>query len=429
MKYTTYLSLFVSFSIVLSSCNSNSDNLVITNTSDLDRTDEPIVISKDLILHKTGTDIDDMLPVVYYHDELIPSQVDDIDLDGSWDELAFTLSLFANESKKVSIQYVKSAEYPSFSDRTNVRFGVKNNAGVVENLTQLTIEANEVPTEPFARFQMDGPAWENDKIGFRQYIDGRNARDLYGKKLPAMALDTVGISDSGGLEDNYHVMLPWGRDILAVGNSLGLGGIGILHKNQPVRVGVRLDDERNNVEFTNYQLITEGPVRSIFKITYAGWEVGENELSLENTVTIWAGQYGYKNNIQLISNAASDTVIVGLVNIHNDNPPVLNKENPEYTLFSTFDKQTYDKEFYLGMALALPANNYLSYERSPDSGEGILNTYMNFIELSKEKAFEYYVFAGWELSTDSFTDPVSFQDYITESVQKLSKPVTIEQHH
>ena len=95
-------------------------------------------------------------------------------------------------------------------------------------------------------------------------------------------------------------------------------------------------------------------------------------------------------------------------------------------MFSTFDKQTYDKGFYLGMALALPANNYLSYEKSPDTGEGILNTYMNFIELTQEKSFEYYVFAGWELSPESFSSPEYFQDYITKSVQKLSNPVTIK---
>lgn len=424
MKNITYLS-FAAF-LFLISCNTDSNTFVITNHSEFDRSDEPIVINRGEVTDKTGPRNNNMLPVVYHNNNMIPSQADDIDQDGSWDELAFTLNLAAHESKTVSIRYIESSEYPAFPARTNIRFGVKNSDGVVENLTELTIAADEVPTEPFARFQMDGPAWENDKIGFRQYIDGRNARDLYGKKLSAMALDTVGISPSGGLEDNYHVMLPWGRDILAVGNSLGLGGVGILNNGQPVRVGVRLDDERNNVDFTTYKLIKEGPVRSIFTLNYNGWKVGEQKLSLENTVTIWAGNYGYKNSINLTSNAAADTLLVGLVNIHNDNPPILNKENPEYTLFSTFDKQTYDKEFYLGMALALPADKYLSYERSPDEGEGILNTYLNLIELTEEKSFEYYVFAGWELSTDSFTNPEYFQDYIIHSAQKLSNPVTIE---
>lgn len=426
MKYNTYLSLVVPFILVLTSCSSDTGTFVITNGSDLERTDEPVVITRSEISEKTGSKSDNMLPVVYFNDKAIPSQADDIDHDGSWDELAFTIGLSANESKTVSIKYVDSSEYPSFPSRTNVRFGVKNNSGTVENMKELSIKADEVPTEPFARFQMDGPAWENDMIGFRQYIDGRNARDLYGKKLPTMALDTVGISSTGGLEDNYHVMLPWGRDILAVGNSLGLGGIGILKNDEAVRVGIRLDDERNNVELTSYKLITEGPVRSIFKLSYEGWEVGNEELDLENTVTIWAGSYGYKNTVRLYSDHTTDTLLVGLVNINNDKSPVLNEDNSSFTLFSTFDKQTYDKEFYLGMALAFPSDKYLMFRESPESGTGITNTYLNYIELTGEKTFDYYAFAGWELGNENFTRSEYFQDYISKAAQKLSNPASVE---
>lgn len=426
MQYKIYLVFIISPLLFLTSCNSGTNTFVITNDSDLQRTDEPITISRSEIIDKIGTKADNMLPVVYHLGNMLPSQVDDINQDGSWDELAFTLSLATNESETVSIQYVDSSEYPTFPKRTNVRFGVKNESGTIENLKKLSIRADEVPTEPFARFQMDGPAWENDKIGFRQYIDGRNAIDLYGKRVSTMALDTVGISSSGGLEDNYHVLLPWGRDILAVGNSLGLGGIAILNNNQAVRLGVRLDDKRNNVELTNYQLIAEGPVRSIFTIRYDGWEVGTKNYSLNNKVTIWGGKYSYKNEIELTSSHSTDTLLVGLTNIHNNKPPNLNKENLEFTLFSTFDKQTYNNEYYLGMALAFPADKYLSYKESPDQGEGITNTFLNFIELTEEKTFEYYVFAGWELSNKKFKKANYFQDYIIRATQKLSSPVTIK---
>ncbi len=426
MKYNTYLSLVVPFILVLTSCSSDTCTFVITNNSELDRTDEPVVIKRSEITNKTRFSDDNLLPIVFFNNKPIPSQVDDINQDGSWDELAFTLNISANESKTVTVQYVKNSEYPAFSKRTNVRFGVKDESGAITNRTNLSIKADEVPTEPFARFQMDGPAWENDLIGFRQYIDGRNARDLYGKKLPGMALDTVGISPTGGLEDNYHVMLPWGRDILAVGNSLGLGGIAILKDEQPVRLGIRLDDERNNIELTNYELITEGAVRSIFTLNYEGWKVGTEELSLENTVTIWAGSYGYKNTVKLKSDDTLDTLLVGLVNINNDLDPVLNEDNPAFTLFSTFDKQTYEKEYYLGMALAFPSDKYLMVKESPESGAGITNTYLNYIELSGDKTFDYYAFAGWELGNKGFTSQEYFQNYIIDAVRKLSNPVTIE---
>lgn len=417
--------IILSFAL-LATCDKANTSFLIVNDSELHRDHEPITISKTQLVEKSGSVSENVLPVVYNKGNIIPSQVDDMNMDGSWDELAFTLSIPANSTETVSIQFVDQSKYPVFESLTNVRFGINEKQGVIENRTTLTIKADEVPTEPFARFQMDGPAWENDKIGFRQYIDGRNAIDLYGKRLPTMALDTVGISDSGGLEDNYHVMLPWGRDILAVGNSLGLGGIAILNDGEAIRLGVRLDDERNNIETTTYQLVTEGPVRSVFTIDYKNWEAGSGKFDLKNTVSIWAGDYGYSNQIELLSDNPSDTMIVGLTNIHNNNPPILYKDNPAYTLFHTFDKQTYDKEFYLGMALAFPADKFISYKESPDQGEGITNTYLNFIELSDVKSFEYHVFAGWELSVDAFTSPESFQDYIVNATQRLSTPVMIK---
>ena len=43
-----------------------------------------------------------------------------------------------------------------------------------------------------------------------------------------MSPENVGINADGAVEDNYHVMADWGRDILAVGNSVGLGGYALI---------------------------------------------------------------------------------------------------------------------------------------------------------------------------------------------------------
>ena len=75
---------------------------------------------------------------------------------------------------------------------------------------------------------MDGIAWENDKMGFRHYFDGRNCRDVFGKRVSDMVLDTVGIRPEGIPGDTYHVLAGWGRDIMSAANSFGLGGLAVL---------------------------------------------------------------------------------------------------------------------------------------------------------------------------------------------------------
>lgn len=422
-------SLLTVFGIVSWGCSSKQSEFTFTNTLSFDRMNEPVVLSREDIIAKTGeiSIREGMIPVPYEADgSALPSQIDDRNMDGEWDELAFLINLPANEEKTITIRFVDRSEVPDFPEKTNVRFGVLEELGV-QAVEKLTLTADELPVPLFERFQMDGPAWENDKVGFRQYIDGRNGRDLYGKTSPEMALDTVGISNEGTLEDNYHEMLPWGRDILAVGNSLGLGGLAISKNKDIVRLGVRLDAERNNVDTTHYQLISEGPVRSIFRLTYTGWNTGYGEIDLTNEVEIWAGQYGYTNKVSLRSNTETDTLVVGMVNIHNDKAPELLDETSEtHTAFYTHDRQTYDKEWFLGMGLVFPSKNYIGFMNAPDSGPGVTNSFLHLFELSGSKTLEYKVYAGWELSDPHFAERDYFHDFMESELQKTANPLIVE---
>ena len=414
--------------LLLAGCSAPQEDFTVINSSTIDRTDEPIVLTRQDISEKVGNAqiSEGKLPLPSKDGEPVPAQIDDINRDGEWDELAFTLNIAAGDTQQISIEFILPEDYPEFEERTNVRFGILAE-GEVNPVKTLDIPGEELPVPLFTRYQMDGPAWENDKVGFRQYIDGRNGRDLYGKTMASMALDTVGIADDGTLEDDYHVMLPWGRDILAVGNSLGLGGLAMLENDEPVRLGVRMDAEQNNVDTTSYKLITEGPVRSIFKLDYKGWDTGNNTYSLENTVTIWAGRYGYTNEVSLISPNNSDTLIVGIVNIHNDNPPTLLEDTgTDYSAFYTHDKQTYDDEWYLGMGIIFPSEPFISYQEAPEEGPGITTSYLNLFELFEDKKLTYHVLAGWELSNEQFADAEYFDAFMMEEIRKVSTPVTVE---
>jgi hypothetical protein len=90
--------------------------------------------------------------------------------------------------------------------------------------------------------------WENDKIGFRNYFDCRNVKDLFGKRMPEMIIDKIHTPELG----DYHKLADWGMDVLHCGSSLGSGGIALL-KDDSFSGWVLL-------KFMNTIKFTEGPV-------------------------------------------------------------------------------------------------------------------------------------------------------------------------
>ena len=79
----------------------------------------------------------------------------------------------------------------------------------------------------FIRYE--GPGWESDLVGYRFYLDWRNATDIFGKKDHRYgACKDVG---QDGF-DSYHEPADWGMDVLKVGESLGIGALGLLAGRQ-----------------------------------------------------------------------------------------------------------------------------------------------------------------------------------------------------
>ena len=101
----------------------------------------------------------------------------------------------------------------------------------------------------------EGPGWESQMVGYRLYLDGRNAIDVFGKKTADMILKQVGRGD------DYHQMQPWGMDILKVGSSLGSGGFGVHENGEAVQIGPA-------AQFSA-QILKNGPQMSIVEVNHS----------------------------------------------------------------------------------------------------------------------------------------------------------------
>src|SRR5690606_34086308 len=272
-------------------------SIVLHNTSSIFLKEKAVHIDRDKISIPTSET--STLLIQNGKGDTIPSQLEDRNGDGSWDRLFFLMDFDAGG--RDTIQLVWTDNEVIYEPRSKVRFGVRaSKEDQVVRAKSDIFYPHELPgVMGYQPYQTDGPSWENDKVGFRHYLDGRNSKDVFGKKVSYLSPDSVGINTEGVTEDNYHVMEDWGRDILSVGNSVGIGGFGLKIKEHYARIGVTEADSVNNVEETSFEVLASGPLKSLMKYEYRNWHPNDMDRTyqVEEWTSIWPGMYAYRNEV------------------------------------------------------------------------------------------------------------------------------------
>lgn len=413
--------------LIFVQCQKGADRIEITltNSSEIELHNKAISVERSQLNEIPEGEIFPLL--VSSKGETIPAQLDDLDGDQTWDELFFVADIAANAESKYTLKWVNVK--PDFPVRTSVRFGKRLSEEIpVKPAISEELTARQIPwTLGFQRYQTDGPTWENDKVGFRHYLDGRNAKDLFGKKTSAISPENVGLDENGATVDNYHVMEDWGRDILSVGNSVGIGGFGLKDGDALMRLGIIAGDTVSNVEKTNFRVVTEGPVRSALNYQYSNWKPGDRSYTVEENTTIWPGMYGYQNSVKFSGLQGDEELVVGVVNINTTEPLEEIEGNDKYVVLFTHDKQTYKKEWWLGLALIVPRNSYLGFMEAPSKGQ-LSNTFLAKFNIDNDKPLKYFAVACWELSDEGFANKEYFQNYVKNLASQLAAQVQVDIH-
>ena len=409
--------------IVLFSCEKEA-KFTVTNSMNIDRTDEVLILTKEQLAQKVKLK-EGLLPVFEVEeDRKLPSQCDDLDGDGNWDEVVFIIDLSANETKQIEVDFVPKEQYPEFEKRTNLRLAIKQEDGTYKEVDNYRALPCKDGFEIIA--QAESVSWENDKIAFRNYFDCRNVKDLFGKLNPELILDKLSTPEMG----SYHNLNDWGMDVLHCGSSLGSGGLAILKNDSLFRLG--------STEVYEFQKIVEGPVRSLFELRYSGWDVNGEKLKAVERITIYPGKYWFESDVTFSACSDDDQVVTGIVTSKLNRDPFEFKAG-KFQCIGTHDVQSLNND-ELGMAVIVPLAeagkigrttdiNFfkLGYETVVSKGFSniISETYYIGQKCKSDVPAKHYFFSVWGLDKTEWKTEDGFRKYITEEAEKLSTPITI----
>lgn len=410
--------VYLALGLLTLSCSSGPEIVLqLSNPMNQERQDAILLFSRGEIEGWT-TIPENQLPFLKdLGGDLIPCQLDDLDGDGQWDELFGLCNLEADEMLKIKISFVDQDNYPVFPARTNLHLGdARNNYLKLDKAQRLEgVSYHNYGQLTGAAFQMEGPAWENDLVGFRNYLDQRNGMDIFGKTTADMVLDSVGMMG----RPSYHEPDTWGMDVLKVGTSLGSGGIGYMYNDSIYRVG----DNGSG----NYQVLFRGPLRSRFKLNYSKWMVDDQEVNVSHQVEIVAGRHYFQGLVTYSGSDEDLDLVTGIVNMKCDSLHVL-PLNENYTAIFTHDHQAEDGSL-LTMALMLPKVYLKSVDQTRDQGEGITQTYYAVLDAHPGEAIPYRFYSLWENEDSRWTSLEEISLFLETEAERWTQSVVYGTRH
>ena len=386
------------------SCTSGEDiKITITNPTDLLITDAFISLDIDSSI-KSFT--------LLNGDNEIPYQVL---TEGEQNKICFVLNLNPKETKILTLKEGDQKKEKVFLPRTyaelsmkpgNIYFGGKFHGNKFVNVIKLKVPA--IHTDHDALFRYEGPGWESEKVGYRFYLDWRNASDIFGKKVNKLLLSNVGIHDTVAQDDSYHSMQDWGMDIFKVGNSLGIGSTGMWQDGKVYMV--------SKTDSVFCEIPYNGPIISGVKTSYFGWLVGENKYNLVSELSIAAGSRLTKCEINISDKP--NNIVTGLAK-YEGTDFIKNNGKGGWAYIALYGKQTLaGPDDKLGIAVLF---------RSKDLIELTEDELSYVIKLNPLNGkMNYYFCAAWEQEPNGIKNEVQFIKYLDETIEQLDQQPVVE---
>lgn len=386
-----------------------SVSIMVSNPLAAARENVMIFVATDQ-LKKTNGDFNTAAFIVLDGKNEIPSQINLTDKD--YPGIVFVLEkLEAKESREIVLRYNKTGSVKrNYTKRTQAELSYKTGGewknreyigGKFKNAEYLRVPSEHKDHSWFIRYE--GPGWESDKVGYRFYLDQRNATDVFGKLTTDMVLQNVGLDGF----DSYHNIQPWGMDVMKVGKSLGVGSIGSIVNGSTTRVEL--------TDSVNSRIVENGDVYSSILTNYYGWKVGDKKHDVDSRLIIHAGTRITQQLLTVSNNL--ENIATGIVK--DKTAPILTGkgDDQQFGFIATYGKQSLNTDG-LGLAVLYDPKDVIALTEDESS---------HIVKLKPNKGkITYYFLSAWEKEPGGIKDEKQFKDYVNSVARELANPVRIE---
>lgn len=164
-------------------------------------------------------------------------------------------------------------------------------------------------------------AWENDKIAFRMYGKALEATNENGHGIDVWVKNTNRlIIDDRYKRGDYHKDFGDGLDYYQVGATLGAGNLAPFWEDKILYPG----------NYKKWEILDNGPLRTIFRLTYAPFKLGEDSVEMEKTISIDAGSQLSKIEVRFkhSSGIKNLPIVIGLSKRKQPGVIYIDEQNP-----------------------------------------------------------------------------------------------------
>ena len=320
------------------------------------------------------------------------SQMVDMDSNGIPDLLLFQTDINAKEIRKFYVQLDTSLK--------------KTGKNAISTYCRFVPE------------RMDDFAWENDKVAFRSF--GPKAQQLWEsgdkeglissgidcwlKRVNYPIIDKWYEKDKNG--GSYHEDDGEGLDNFNVGVSRGCGGTAFF-------INDKFYPSQN---YFTWKIIANGPIRSVFELTFKPFLVNSNLIAETKKIAIDLGNNLYKCDESFESSEPVSEIAIGLTLHENKGTTTVNKNNGWISYWEPIE----DSE--IGMAVILPKDNFVSFIKKGNQPQDENNIWA--ISTVNNNKATYYSGFGWKKS-NQFKSQTEWERYLDDFTNQSSVSVTV----
>ena len=274
----------------------------VTNPLKISRTDQPVIIS----LNNHGK-VCSAKVMPEGEDSAVAYQLDDLNQDGTNDELCFLVNIGPRETKKFVVHLYPDGKPRDFEQRVYAEMLLRNDKVKEKNRHNNYIESITARGDCANSYNIQhhhGVCFESELNGIRIYFDKRQTLDLYGKYHRGLELKETQFYTS-----DEQKKKEFGDDVLWVGNTFGLGAFRGWDGLEPTMI--------DPVQSRTQRIISYGPLRTIVEVFDKGWQAEPDKAPINMTLryTQYAGHRDTDVDVFFDTDVSDYTFSTGIINV------------------------------------------------------------------------------------------------------------------